>query len=178
MSIKIYDGLQIAETAGNDIFDVAHRLRAVLDTAFFAHLDRALEVLGDQAPREYAAIHRRIVELDRTATWTFDLLDIAYKAVLLPGRQRPLVLISGEKASSYVEVAMADGIVRDYGYWDNVDPDEGLSEEQWELRRLDWGRALSRPGRPDFDLSPVEAGLTISSPGAWPIYQHLHPTAV
>lgn len=173
MSIKIYDGLR---TVGrSDIFDTADAVRTVLNRTFFTELDSALAILGDDAPENYAAVHRRIVELDRQSTWTFDLLDIAFTATLLRGRDWPLLLITGEKAGDYTEALIDAGVAERYGYWDNVDPEKGLTEQEWGLRRADWGRALSRTGQPDFNLSPAEAGLTISYPGVWPIYQHMHP---
>lgn len=171
MSIKIYDGLRAV--GRSDIFDTAEEIRTALDAAFFAAMDKALGTLGSNAPKSYAAVHRRIVELDHEPTWTFDPLDIAYTATLLRGRDWPLLLITGEKAGRYTESLVEAGVVERYGYWDNSDPEEGLTEQEWGLRRQDWGRALSRQGLSDFDLSPAEAGLAISSPGLWPIYQHL-----
>lgn len=35
-----------------------------------------------------------------------------------------------------------------YGYWNNTDPEEGISEEDWELREKDWNEALSGSGVP------------------------------
>lgn len=173
MSVKIYDGLRMV--GRNNVFDAAFETRAVLETAFFAEMDHALKALGDDAPENYAAIHRRIVQLDRQSTWTFDPLDIAYTAILLRGREWPLLVVTGEKAGRYTEALLGAGIAERYGYWDDVDPEEGLTQRQWDLRRQDWGRALSLPGRPDFDRTPTEAGLVISWPGPWPIYLHLHP---
>lgn len=49
------------------------------------------------------------------------------------------------------------GIVEDYGYWDNTDPDENCTEEQWKKRYDDWCEAL----HPNMDGVPCYTGISI-----------------
>jgi hypothetical protein len=37
---------------------------------------------------------------------------------------------------------MDSGIAIPYGYWDNTDPDETATEEEWEQRKKDWSHVL------------------------------------
>lgn len=45
----------------------------------------------------------------------------------------------------------------EYGYWDNTDEPEDISEEQWAQREADWRGALGAR----FELSPAEAGMSV-----------------
>lgn len=44
-----------------------------------------------------------------------------------------------------------------YGYWNNTDPDEDVTEEQWERRRTDWEEALLKNSG-----VPQEEGLIVT----------------
>ena len=52
-----------------------------------------------------------------------------------------------------------------YGYWDNTDPEDGVSEEDWEARGKEWNAALGGDGY----TAPIVAGvsITIIRDGAW-----------
>lgn len=47
--------------------------------------------------------------------------------------------------------------MRDCGYWNNTDPADGVSEDEWKVRRAAWSAVIDR--------SPAEVGLEIRHPG-------------
>ena len=176
MSIKIYDGLRAAQSA--DPFVVAAQIRAVLEPAFFAELDLALDTLGEEAPRSLVEITNRIAELDQRRFHTFDPLDLGYRVMLLPGTERPLIMLFGKKDRRWIKKLIDSGVAEDYGYWDNTDPQESLTEDQWEARRLDWGTALcadtvSDPPDELFSATPEQVSLQINYPSPFRIQWHL-----
>lgn len=58
--------------------------------------------------------------------------------------------------SSYKDVSW----IKEFGYWDNTDPDETATEEEWAERRRVWKAVLVGEGKSGI---PGECGLTLSS---------------
>lgn len=50
--------------------------------------------------------------------------------------------------------------VEDYGYWDNTDLPEGVTEDEWEIRRQHWSKAL-RFDDPAGNGIPSRSALTL-----------------
>lgn len=71
---------------------------------------------------------------------TFSPLDFGYEVHLLPSTlpTRPLALVYSE-SKDYLSALLDKGVVEEYGYWDNSDRAEDISEEEWSQRRKDWG---------------------------------------
>lgn len=55
--------------------------------------------------------------------------------------------------------------VKEYGYWDNVDKIETVSDEDWEIRRKDWESVIDSKDYIDIDVYTEE--VTISEYGEW-----------
>lgn len=81
------------------------------------------------------------------------VIDFETEVVLLPLRGKILGLVYCE-SDSMRHWIMTQPFLKDYSYWDNTDPDEDVSEEDWEAREQDWEDALG-------SKSPAECGLTI-----------------
>lgn len=58
--------------------------------------------------------------------------------------------------SDWLDLWMGKPIPQPYGYWNNADKPESVSEEEWTLRNERWDRALER----DPASRPAFAGLT------------------
>ena len=170
MSIKIYNGMRAAGTT--DPFVVARHVRRVCGPVYFDLLWSAIaepirEQVQTKRPKYLLDVLDKIDELDSTKQRTFDPLDVKYQVVLLPGPDRPLLNVFGEHTEPYIDALIESG-VEDYGYWNNSDPPEELTQAQWDKRRDDWGAALAAD--PDdaaserFALSPSQAGLIVESP--------------
>jgi hypothetical protein len=90
---------------------------------------------------------------------TFSQLDIGYDALLIPNGRgvtiEPLVLVFSERAGEEYRRALIDaGVVREYGYWNNTDGPEGISDREWNQREKAWGK---------LDV-PASDGLAIAMP--------------
>lgn len=78
------------------------------------------------------------------------LYDVSFSVFLLPIRDITIgVVYSGE--SDFKQMFFRKRFVKDYAYWNNTDPNEKVSEEEWEQRRKDWGSIGYTP--------PTEAGF-------------------
>jgi len=97
---------------------------------------------------------------------TFSPFDFWFEVLLFENRAggNPLLMIYSEDGAYRARLLEA-GIAEEYGYWDNADPEEDLSEAEWEERKLAWsgltgnwapnslGLAISPPSRIDVEVS-------------------------
>ena len=181
MSITIYDGLLARDSSP---FAAARALRGVLEPEFLRRFkeladhcrDEILatpevtweELVGRRGPKakELAvetrslehSLHGIISELHESSDYTFSPAAISYNVALLENKAEgnPLVLVFGEHARAYRELLLQAGVVSAYGYWDNSDPDEDVSEAEWDER----ARAWTVIG----DSAPSEVGLEFFYP--------------
>lgn len=102
----------------------------------------------------------RYQEMQRTK-FSDPCVDYDCEICLIPLEDKILVLLFTEQKEitalweTYEEVSF-------YGYWNNVDPDENCTEEEWEQRRKDWNIALPGIG------IPSENGMTIKISEGFP----------
>jgi len=68
-------------------------------------------------------------------------LDVSF--VLMPIRGKVLALFYAEQ-DAYREAWESFPEVQPYPYWDNTDPDESVTEKEWNQRERDWKKAWKR----------------------------------
>lgn len=93
-------------------------------------------------------------ESSRKREWRW--LPVALDVVLMsagPGRSLALAYGASRLRKAFAKIS---GAVP-HGYWDNRDPEEGLTAGAWSQRRRDWEKVLGE----SFELSPAEAGVCI-----------------
>lgn len=64
--------------------------------------------------------------------------------------------------TEFLELVREQPFVAPYGYWDNTDQEEGVSDEDWERRGEDWEEALGRNWVPS--LNGFTAEITRKKP--------------
>lgn len=65
--------------------------------------------------------------------------------------------------TAWFEAWCAQAGVLEYGYWDNTDPPEDMSEEEWAAREQAWAFMLAEP------VSMQGFAIEVVSPdGPWP----------
>jgi hypothetical protein len=173
MSLTIYEGLR---ATASDPFEVGLQIRSVLEPVFHEKFKAAYEkaklnkgvpwskaffVDNDSVIQESTIdlqLYRIVKKLHRDPRHTFSDLDFAYDVLLYKNAAggNPLILVFGENAREYRELLISAGVAEDYGYWDNSDEDENVSEEDWATRKLAWS---------DFaDISSGNTSLMITIP--------------
>ena len=80
--------------------------------------------------------------------------DFSVSMSILPIHNKILMLPYAENDAFY-KVLTENEYFEEYGYWNNTDPDENVSEEDWAERKRDWDEALEGIG------IPAENGFTI-----------------
>jgi hypothetical protein len=82
-------------------------------------------------------------------------VDFDIELVVIPFQDKILALLFCENRE-FTEIFESMLEVHYYGYWNNTDPDENCSDEEWEQRRMDWDLALPGLG------VPADSGMTLN----------------
>lgn len=82
------------------------------------------------------------------------LFDFEFSLHFLPIENDMLVLLYTENKRMRETWEAIEG-VEYYGYWNNVDPEEGVTDEDWEQRKSDWDKAFH------VDYVPAEQGFHV-----------------
>lgn len=174
MSLTIYYGLS---ATASDPFEVAKQVRSVLEPAFHAKFKEANEKAKKRVgslwsdvfrlapktviPNEYRIsydLYQLVEMMHRKSEYTFSELNFAYDVVLYQNAAggNPLVLVFGDNTREYTSLLVDSGVVTEYGFWNNTDPEEGVSEDDWAIREKAWS---------DFaEPELVSTALTITIP--------------
>lgn len=86
--------------------------------------------------------------------------DMDCQIVLFPIEDKILMTIYTAQ-HSFKEIIKKHPDVEFYGYWDNTDPQEDCSEEEWEQRGKDWHEAMGETWIPSVEGFTVD--LTVDS---------------
>lgn len=159
MSTKIYDGLRLSDPSA-DLFEVVQEVSGAITAQFkiarLAEVAEAVATLVDATADDKDA--------DR---WVFDVarrrwLDEQHKLGEHHALNDPLrfSMVFARSASSgevlalpwclgrseYLEALNATGLFAEYGYWDNSDRPQGVSDAEWDLRRRAWDEISNDEG--------------------------------
>jgi len=107
-------------------------------------------------------LYELIVLLKNDPFHTFTELDFGYDVVLLPNGEglewNPLVLLFSERSGDeYRKALISAGVVREYGYWNNTDSQDGVSDDEWRRRERAWSKLNV----------PADDGLSFRMPGEY-----------
>lgn len=168
MSIKIYSGYRLDE--GIDVFDFSKRVNAILHTQLVEHYQRAvlskvisyydtLTVANGEFSQDYRhdaddqkpVEHITIQDMARVVHKLYDVkLEASNVNVPLPQvsilyardpkTQRILCYFFGSYDMEETFKNMEG--VSYYGYWNNTDQEEGVSDEDWAERLASWERSV------------------------------------
>ena len=170
MSTKIYNGFRFAgvksvNTAFDILREMAPQFRAMAkERAIVFLVNRATNLydLRKANPEERQTdvsvltnadmlIRRDLKEAQaRNAT---DLYDFGMSVTLAPVNGRVIGILYANNREMG-KAFTSHKAIRPYGYWDNTDEEEGVSEKEWSQRRGDWSQVL-----PSY-LSPSEEMLS------------------
>lgn len=158
MSAKIYQGFQVATDSCAQLLQIVENFRPwVLDQGQ-ALLDRFAEaMLKDNPEKTQLDVWNAWLEL-RHETLNEGLrlpaLDTDFELVFFPDGDRFLGIAFVDHRTWFEEWLKQPG-VSEYGYWDNTDPLEDVSPQEWAQRGESWERVLGY-------RIPSMVGFTIS----------------
>ena len=160
MSTKIYNGYRLTE--GADLWALVNRLRTQADIVRDELDQAALDKLSNAAFKPgqtrkqtlYAALEVWEKLMAKLGENTYGHDPYRLEVVFLHDDVTGLVLaLLYCETPQLQEVWESQPEVEEYGYWDNTDWPEGMTEEEWNERGEAWDRALG------WD-APVRRGLT------------------
>lgn len=144
MSTKLYDGL-IIDT--DDIFDFTKRLHALVKQTFQEVarelvIEEITRIFDGNEPIDMALFYtaqekwdERQGKLSRRSVFE-DPLRFSLVMGKTPGGKILAYPYYGR--NEYVEALLTMPEVSSYGYWNNTDQEEGITDEQWNERRQEW----------------------------------------
>lgn len=119
---------------------------------------------------QYYEAYERYQEVQRT-NHRDPQVDLDANVVYIPLEDKTLAMFYGEQ-DAIKKLWEQEEQVAYYGYWNNTDPDEDCSDEEWEQRKNDWEVAL-----PGYTL-PLEAGIIAEFVKGFPNKSELSPKRI
>jgi hypothetical protein len=136
--------------------EIAERATRFIDYAA-THNGRVLpSKQGDLKRGSYSRAWLEITDerCESERSGTRSSVDYGLEVCLIPGQEFVYAVLYGEDRMRAPWIA-AQG-VEFYPYWDNTDPLEGMTYEQWQDRRQEWGQVLGK------DWTPGKVGFTFT----------------
>lgn len=160
MSIKIYKawrvgGVRTLSAVSRLVDEIRPKLKEKLHTLLRAFVVTA----GVNTPElTLGQVYRQ--KIYSTAWDSGGMFNPEYQMVFTPTRGGVLVqtFSPGMFDRVYDEVLEEDPRFVQWGYWNNVDPDDSVTRARWERRERDWLEILDHEGRYP---SPSSYGFTI-----------------
>lgn len=184
MSTKIYNGLlidlpysfsgirtELIRLAKEEIIPVARlEYTKIVAHSVFSEMDKnawnnrnndAVEpTINDVVFRKCGEIDDRVMSMRRTRDpW----LDFEFSIVLFPLEDKILAIPYTEQ-KALLDVLLSKPYVKEYGYWNNTDEPEDMTEAEWKQREIDWDIALGDsaiPAENGFTLQFVREGYSL-----------------
>lgn len=73
-------------------------------------------------------------------------VDVEFELLFFPLPDKRIIGVSYCEQTMFIKKWMERPFVREYGYWNNTDPDPDCTEEEWYQRGKDWEVALEKQG--------------------------------
>lgn len=180
MSTKIYNGLKLNISNINELkkelveFNtktlmpfykkeyskmIAALLTGKVDSARYKNKDNIdFKISIEETYHEiYKDVRDRTKEVLKTNRRDVEI-DFDFNIVILPIENKTLAIVYSEQ-NSFVELFKGLPFVEEYGYWDNSDKPDEISEEDWQTRNKDWNEVFkdsSIPSKCGFTFKLIE----------------------
>jgi hypothetical protein len=181
MSTKIYNGYRIREKTLPQIQKLLHSFRDKFEKKVRTLVARkmceiAVNVLDHRAIRKHYSdtvggeckhnplgfasecVRLRRKKIKETS-YRDPEFDFDCEVTVLTGKDKTLALLYTEQREITKIWESMPG-VKEYGYWNNTDQPEGISNKEWDARGKEWDKALGH--RP-----PCEVGLSFDCMGTY-----------
>lgn len=148
MSTKIYNGTRIPNMSMTELMQWLRDMRPrfeeliqnrvdenVVRMATFEFDERTLG-FGDKTKSVRTVAVNDVESFYLEKKWFSTKTELA----IFPLPDKILTIFYGEREAENMWASLPG--VDPYGYWDNVDPDEEATEEEWKERRKDWEQVL------------------------------------
>jgi hypothetical protein len=169
MSTKIYTGFKLTITDIRDIhakmMEFRQKIAAIKEekaAKFFADEcvtridDRAVGIVESESSVYHETMDRfwnRVKEIKKTMQ-SDPAVDFSMSLVLFPVEDNMYGMVFTEQRE-FEKLWFEQDYVKYYGYWNNADPDEDCSEEEWNERERIWDGVIFKD-----TWTPALAGLT------------------
>jgi len=164
MSTKIYYGVSIATS---DLKEVLRLVRQYHDEHWLKDAyevkKKFMQIVLSECKNPEEKDEEGINKLSRAESLWWELrreikktglrntvVDTDFQLVVFPYEDKFLGIVYTERGEWFEKFLKMPG-VSEYGYWDNTDPLEDVTEEEWEARREAWDTVLPGIGIPSMN---------------------------
>lgn len=153
MSAKIYNGYKIDTISLKELYDFSITFRdkcrkvsekiaecVLIRSLFVEKVGRELNILKDENKSVWGKVYWDIAERQRKIKKSGvcdPVVDFDTSWVFIPLEKYTICTFYSEQPEIN-DLWRNEKLVNFYGYWNNTDPDESCSEEEWKQRERDW----------------------------------------
>lgn len=186
MSTKIFGGRIVRKPIGIVIDllletkpEIAQKARK-LELAWMAHqISRQIDIRNQNGPdamlHAWTSLLDAVNEIKKTGRRN-PACDYSFEVTLFPDGEETLLVYNCEQ-KSLTDILDNMSEIEDFSYWDNTDPDETVSAEEWNIREEKWNKFLKA------GMAPSDKGVfmtmynheMISFPKADEIVEYIPP---
>lgn len=161
MSTKIYDGLRIHT---DDVFSFTNKLHTTMMEVFYTASQKLIMEECQRSADQMTGPVKFAIIAEAEKRWKDEQQKMSTRSTfhdplrfsLVFGKSASGQLLAypfyGENDYLYALREMEE--VEEYGYWNNTDPEEGITEEEWDFRRKEWD-SLTELGEGSFGHLPL-----------------------
>lgn len=134
--------------------------------------NRCFQYSGEKLPAK-DRLHRIVGEvisfsnhLSKINSVTFSKADIGYEVAMIPGPNKgDVVFRVFSEINDYNEALSTQNLGRDFSYWNNVDKDDNISDEDWNTRKNYWenfpDKAICSVGLSFLNPTVIETNIAL-----------------
>lgn len=151
MSTKIYHGVKLDTVSLHDVLRIVDIFRPYVQTQGEKLMDRFFAKQDESVA--WGAWIRCQKEI-KTSGQRMPCCDTEFKLTIFPSFRSATYGIVWTEHEEWYDEFCSQGWVSEFGYWNNTDRPDHVSEEEWDMRRDIWNEILG-------DNVPAMAGFTI-----------------
>lgn len=127
----------------------------------------------DRLPRLVGEVISFSNHLSKINSVTFSKADIGYEVTMLPGPSKgDVVFRVFSEINDYNKALSTQNLGKDFSYWNNVDKDDNISDEDWIARKKYWenfpDKAIGSLGLSFSNPTVIETNISLKH-----VYQEL-----
>lgn len=153
MSTKIYSGYKLPTMPMKQLLELCQSFKIRAELIRNNELRKLYS--AEDYKKNYWDIRSKIADAEKSSIRT--PLDMAANICFFPQSNQILAMTFFQLSEMEKEWQKFSPNIEYYGYWNNTDPEDGVSAKAWERRRKDWDKALA-----DSNYVPSTAGFTYS----------------
>lgn len=139
MSTKIYNGFRVDTTSLHDVVRVVEMFRPYVIESGERMMDRFFHGKDETyAWGEWVRCQQEI----KTTGRRMPCCDTEFKVAIFPPHESAIFGIAFTEHEEWFDTWCSQPLVSEYGYWNNADAPEHVTDDEWMYRQKTWERVV------------------------------------